>query len=249
MAVSLPTAADVRRAREQAAKSAAERAELARTPLLAVLGAGELAVATVSKAVTDARSRAAGAAQRSQPAELPQRMSGDELRKLLDELRAQLEKVYAEFAERGEQTWDQLRTKPQLRQAVSTLKAYTDKLDAQVDTLVEEARDAGEKALGTVSRQTRLVGERAARTTQRFSGGAARTVTEVSDEAAAAVAETGAEAAEVIAVAGRRRRARDPPPDPHGGQPDGAAQPADEAAARPPAARRISPAPDADSTS
>ena len=55
MAVSLPTAADVRRAREQAAKRAAERAELARTPLLAVLGAGELAVATVSKAVTDAR--------------------------------------------------------------------------------------------------------------------------------------------------------------------------------------------------
>ena len=212
MAVSLPTAADVRRAREQAAKSAAERAERARTPLLAVLGAGELAVATVSKAVTDARSRAAGA--RGRAGELPQRMSGEELRKLLDELRAQLEKVYAEFAERGEQTWDQLRTKPQLRQAVSTLKAYTDKLDAQVDTLVEEARDAGEKALGTVSRQTRFVGERAARTTQRFSAGAARTVTDVSDEAAAAVAETGAEAADVIAVAGddvaheTRRRTR-----------------------------------------
>jgi heparin binding hemagglutinin HbhA len=247
MAVSLPTAADVRRAREQAAKSAAERAELARTPLLAVLGAGELAVATVSKAVTDARSRAAGA--RGRAGQLPQRMSGDELRKLLDELRAQLEKVYAEFAERGEQTWDQLRTKPQLRQAVSTLKAYTDKLDAQVDTLVEEARDAGEKALGTVSRQTRFVGERAARTTQRFSCGAARTVTEVSDEAAAAVAETGVEAAQVIAVAGddvaheTRRRTRET------ANRTAPRSPADEAAARPPAARHISPAPDADSTS
>ena len=43
MAVQLPTAADVRKAREQAAKSAAESAELARTPLLAVLGAGEAA--------------------------------------------------------------------------------------------------------------------------------------------------------------------------------------------------------------
>jgi heparin binding hemagglutinin HbhA len=247
MAVSLPTAADVRRAREQAAKSAAERAELARTPLLAVLGAGDLAVATVSKAVTDARSRAAGA--RGRAGQLPQRMSGDELRKLLDELRAQLEKVYAEFAERGEQTWDQLRTKPQLRQAVSTLKAYTDKLDAQVDTLVEEARDAGEKALGTVSRQTRFVGERAARTTQRFSGGAARTITEVSDEAAAAVAETGVEAAQVIAVAGddvaheTRRRTRET------ANRTAPRSPADEAEARPPAARHISPAPDADSTS
>jgi heparin binding hemagglutinin HbhA len=232
MAVSLPTAADVRRAREQAAKSAAERAELARTPLLAVLGAGELAVATVSKAVTDARSRAAGA--RGRAGELPQRMSGDELRKLLDDLRAQLEKVYAEFAERGEQTWDQLRTKPQLQQAVSTLKAYTDKLDAQVDTLVDEARDAGEKALGTVSRRTRLVGERAARTTQRFSAGTARTVSEAGDEAA-----------EVIAVAGddvaretrRRTRATANRTAPRSA--------ADPAAVRP----RITPAPDPDSTS
>jgi heparin binding hemagglutinin HbhA len=254
MAVSLPTAADVRRAREQAARSAAERAELARTPLLAVLGAGELAVATVSKAVTDARSRVAGARGRTgeqvqhRLAELPQRMSGDELRKLLDDLRAQLEKVYAEFAERGEQTWDQLRTKPQLQQAVSTLKAYTDKLDAQVDTLVEEARDAGEKALGTVSRQTRLVGERAARTTQRFSAGAARTVTEVSDEAAAAVAETGAEAAEVIAVAGddvaheTRRQTRT------AANRTAPRTPADKATAGKPAVRRIGPAPDSDSS-
>lgn len=258
MAVSLPTAADVRKAREQAARSAAERAERARTPLLAVLGAGELAVATVSKAVTEARSRAAGARGRAgeqaeqvqhRLAELPQRMSGDELRTLLDDLRVQLEKVYAEFAERGEQTWDQLRTKPQLQQAVSTLKAYTDRLDAQVDTLVEDARDAGEKALGTVSRQTRFVGERAARSTQRFSAGAARTVTEVSDEAAAAVAETGAEAAEVIAVAGddvaheTRRRTRT------AANRTAPGTPADKAAARKPATRRISPAPDPDGTS
>ncbi len=55
MAVSLPTAADVRKAREQAAKSAAERAEVARTPLLAVLGAGDVAVTAVTKAVADAR--------------------------------------------------------------------------------------------------------------------------------------------------------------------------------------------------
>ena len=40
MPVTLPTAADVRKVREQAAKNAAERAEAARTPLLAVLGAG-----------------------------------------------------------------------------------------------------------------------------------------------------------------------------------------------------------------
>ena len=39
MAVEIPTTADVRKARHDAAKAAAERAEAARTPLLAVLGA------------------------------------------------------------------------------------------------------------------------------------------------------------------------------------------------------------------
>src|SRR6478609_9149751 len=51
------TAADVRKVREQAAKNAAERAEAARTPLLAVLGAGDAAVTAVTKAVADARTR------------------------------------------------------------------------------------------------------------------------------------------------------------------------------------------------
>ena len=228
MAVSLPTAADVRKAREQAARSAAERAEAARTPLLAVLGAGEYAVTAVTKAVTDAtravtdaRTRAADA--RGRAGELPHRMSGEELRKFLDELRAQVEKVYAEFAERGEQTWGQLRTQPQLQQAVATLKTYTEKLDAHVDTLVDEARDAGEKALGTVSRQTRSAGERVARSTQRFSAGSARIVTVVSEEASTAVAES--------RCRGRRRDhqrrcrggRRDPQHQPHGGRPDGAA--------------------------
>ena len=48
MAVNLPTSADVQKLREQTA----EQAEVVRTPLLAVLGAGDFAVTTVSKAVT-----------------------------------------------------------------------------------------------------------------------------------------------------------------------------------------------------
>ena len=120
MAVSLPTAADVRKAREQAAKSAAERAEAGPHP---AAGRARRRRARrrhgVTRPSTDARARAAEARGRAgeqaeqvqhRLAELPQRMSGEELRKLLDELRAQVEKVYAEFAERGEQTWDQLRS-------------------------------------------------------------------------------------------------------------------------------------------
>ena len=182
MAVSLPNAADAHKAREQAAKSSAERAEVARTPLLAMLGAGEAAVtamtkvfAETTKAMTDAMTRATQARGRAgeqaeqvqhRLAELPQRMSGEELRKFLDEMRVQVEKFYAEFAERGEHTWEQWRSQPQFQQAVANLKAYSEKLDAHVDTFVEEARDAGEKALGTVSRQTRSAGERVARSTQ-----------------------------------------------------------------------------------
>ena len=199
MAVSLPSSADVRKVREQAAKSAAERAELARTSLYAMLGAGEYAVTAVTKAVTDARSRAAEARGKT---DLSQKLNGEELRKLLEDLRAQTEKVYGEFAQRGEQTWGHLLERPQLQQAVATLKAYTDKLDAHVDTLVDEAREAGEKALGTVSRQARTAGERAARTTQRFGAGAARTVAVATEETAKTVSSTGAEVAEAISTAG-----------------------------------------------
>lgn len=218
MAVSPQNGADVRTAHEEAAKSATERADLARNPLLAMLGVGEAAVTAFTKALIDAnkamadararaaeaRGKAGGHAEQVQHrlAELPQRMSGEELRRFLDELRVQVEKFYAEFAERGEHTWEQWRSQPQYQQAVATLKAYSEKLDAHVDTFVDEARDAREKALSTVSRQTRSAGERVARSTQRFSASSARTVTAVSQEASTVVADTGTEVADAIAEAG-----------------------------------------------
>jgi hypothetical protein len=59
MAVQLPTAADVRKAREQGA-------DVARTPLLAALGAGDYAYTTVTKTVTHARVRATTQAEELQ---------------------------------------------------------------------------------------------------------------------------------------------------------------------------------------
>lgn len=200
MAVSPPSAADDREAHEQAGTSAAERAEVARAPLYAALGAGEYAVSAVTKAVSDARTRAVDA--RGKASEQAHRMNGDELRKLLDDLRAQVEKVYSGFAERGEHTWEQWRAQPQFQQAVSSLKNYSGKLDAHVDTLVDEARVAGEKALGTVSRQTRSAGERVARSTQRFSSSTARAVNVAGEETAKVVAGTGSDVAEAIVAGG-----------------------------------------------
>jgi heparin binding hemagglutinin HbhA len=204
MAVSLPTAADVRKVREQAAKNAAARAESARTPLLAVLGAGELAVTAISKAVADARVRAAAQAEDVQHrvAELPQRLNSDELRKTAAELREQAGHAYSDFADRGAKAWGRIRTQPQVKQALATIETYTEKLDARVDDIVDDAHDAAEKALAAVSTQTRSTGERVARATQRFTGQGAETVTAVSKDASKAVADAGTDAAEAITEAG-----------------------------------------------
>jgi heparin binding hemagglutinin HbhA len=193
MAVDLPTTADVRKARHNAAKTAAERAEAARTPLLAVLGAGDLAVNAVSKAVEGVQHRVA---------DLPQHLNGEELRKAAAELREQAGKAYAGFAKQGEQTWVRIRKQPQVQEAIARLETYTGKLDSRVDDIVDDARDATEKALAAVSTQTRSTGERLAKATQRFTGRTAATVTEVSGDASKTVAQAGAEAAQTISEAG-----------------------------------------------
>ena len=193
MAVELPTTADVRKARHNAAKVAAERAEVARTPLLAVLGVGDRAVSAVSKAVEGVQHRVA---------ELPQHLNGEELRKAVAELREQAGKAYAGFAKQGEQTWVRIREQPQVQEAIARLETYTGKLDSRVDDIVDDARDATEKALTAVSTQTRSTGERIAKATQRIAGRAAATVTEVSTDASKTVEQAGSEAAETISEAG-----------------------------------------------
>jgi heparin binding hemagglutinin HbhA len=206
MAVTLPTAADVRKVREQAAKNAAERAEAARTPLFAALGAGDAAVTAVTKAVTEARARSKVQAEEVQArlAALPQRFTADEARKAAAELREHAEAVYAEFAKRGEQTWGKIRRQPQVQQTIARIEAYTEQLDARVDDLVDDAHDAATKALGIVTRQTRSTGEKVAEATQKAAGEAAETVTEVADEVAERITEAGDEAAHTTRSTSRR---------------------------------------------
>lgn len=215
MAVSLPTAADVRKVRENARKSAVERVEIVRTPALAVLGAADYAVATVTKAVTDARARAAAQREDAQArladaqktaqnriAELPQKLTTDELKKTVEELRAQAEKSYDEFASRGEQTLGRIRKQPQVKQALDTIESVTGKFDARVDALVDDAHDVAEKALSTVSTQTRSTGEKVAQAAQRFTGQASSTIAKATKDASATVSEVGAKAASEVAEAG-----------------------------------------------
>ena len=166
------------------------------TPLLAALGAGDAAVAAVARAFADAFAAAASRRETVQHrvAELPTelealrtRFSGDELRHALETYRAQVERAYAQFAGRGEQTWDKLREKPQVRHAM-------EKLDSRVD----EAQEAAARALAA----TRATGEKVAKAGQRLSGRAADAVVDASTTASDAVEGAGTAAAEVIEDAG-----------------------------------------------
>ncbi len=202
MPVTLPTAADVRKVREQAAKNAAERAEAARTPLLAVLGAGDAAVTVVTKAIVDAQTRRRAQADKVQAyvTALPQKLNADEARKTVAELREQAGTAYAGFAERGEKAWGKIRTQPQVKDAIARIETYTEKLDARVDSFVDDAHDAAEKALAAVTRQTRSVGEKAARDTEKVADEAAETVGEVAGK----ISEAGVEAAHATRSTSRR---------------------------------------------
>lgn len=237
MAVEIPSTEEVRKARHDAAKTAAERAEAARTPLLAVLGAGDIAVTAVSKAVAEARTRAAVARAKAaeqaegvqhRVADLPQHLNSDELRKAVTELRLQAGQAYAGFALRGADTWGRLRKQPQVKEALARIETYTEKLDATVDVLVDDARDAAEKALAVVTTQTRSTGERVARATQRVSGQAAETVAEAGSDAAETIAEVGNEVAHETRSTTRKAANRTAP------------KTDDNPAARKPAGRRSS---------
>ena len=209
MPVTLPTAADVRKVREQAAKNAAVRAEAARTPLLAVLGAGDAAVTVVTKAIVDAQTRRRAQADKVQAyvTALPQKLNADEARKTVAELREQAGTAYAGFAERGEKAWGKIRTQPQVKDAIARIETYTEKLDARVDSFVDDAHDAAEKALAAVTRQTRSVGEKAARDTEKVADEAAETVGEVAGK----ISEAGAEAAHATRSTSRRTAIRTAP--------------------------------------
>ncbi|MFP5022648.1 hypothetical protein [Pseudonocardia phyllosphaerae] len=216
MAVNLPTSADVRKLREQTA----EQAEAARTPLMAVLGVGDYAYNTVTKAVTEARTNATKRAEEVQTRvqELPQdvrdlreKLSSENLRKQAEEFRSEAEGVYVGFAQRGEKAWGKIRKQPQVKQAIATVEDLTEKFDARVDEFVDDTHDAAEKALGVVTTQTRSVGEKAARRAQDAAGQAAEAVTEVSKEAAEAIDEAGDEVAHATRSTTRKAAARTAP--------------------------------------
>ncbi|MGV0713907.1 heparin-binding hemagglutinin [Mycolicibacterium sp. XJ662] len=141
-------------------------------PLLAAVGAADLAlervneiVATLRERADDARTDARSAAEErrarinklqeelpSQFGELRERLSSDELRKFAETYAEAAQSTYNKLVERGEVALERLRSQSGFSDAADRVEGYTD-----------QAVELTQGALGNVAAQTRAVGERAAK--------------------------------------------------------------------------------------
>src|SRR6516162_1767167 len=154
------------------AKTDTTNIEDLRAPLLAALGAADLALATVNDLIsnlreragetrTDTRSRVEGSRARlsklqedlpDQFSELRERFTTEELRKAAEGYVDAATSRYNELVERGEAALDRLRSQRPFEDA-----------SARAQASVDQAVELTQEALGTVASQTRAVGERAAK--------------------------------------------------------------------------------------
>jgi heparin binding hemagglutinin HbhA len=143
-----------------------------KAPLLAAVGAADLALERVNEIVTTLRERAgearsdAGAAVEGRRArltklqedlpsqfdELRERLSTEELRKVAEGYAEVAQSTYNKLVERGEAALERLRSQPALEEAADRVERYSD-----------QAVELTQEALGNVATQTRAVGERAAK--------------------------------------------------------------------------------------
>jgi heparin binding hemagglutinin HbhA len=184
--VALPKTDDMRKAGEQAV-------EALRTPLLAALGAGDLATQAVRDAVNKTRTRVnegAGAAKGAVD-ELPRDLAGvrerldpAELRKLVDEYTDAAQKLYQKLADQGEDTLSKLRSQPQVSKALDQVEEAIATLQERVGDVAGDARDLADEVLAKVTRRTRSVGEKTARAAQTRAADAAEAIEELGDDVA-----------------------------------------------------------------
>jgi heparin binding hemagglutinin HbhA len=143
-----------------------------KAPLLAAVGAADLALATVNEIVVTLRERAEEARTEAgtrvdqrrarltklqeelptQFGELREKLSSDELRKAAEGYADAATVQYNKLVERGEEALARLRSQPAFEEAAGRVESVTD-----------QAVELTQDALGTVASQTRAVGERAAK--------------------------------------------------------------------------------------
>ena len=139
-----------------------------KAPLLAAVGAADLALSTVNEILASLRERAEVAGDRMDDRraaltklqeELPKRteelrgkLTTEELRKAAEEFFDDATETYNSLVVRGEAALERLMGQPELREAADRVEGY-----------VDQAVELTQEALGNVSAQTRAVGERAAK--------------------------------------------------------------------------------------
>jgi heparin binding hemagglutinin HbhA len=143
-----------------------------RAPLLAALGAADLALATVNDLIANLRERAEDTRTETrsrveerrarlsklqedlpeQFTELRERFTSDELRKAAEGYLEAATSRYNELVDRGEAALERLRSQRPFEDASARAEGY-----------VDQAVELTQEALGTVATQTRAVGERAAK--------------------------------------------------------------------------------------
>ncbi|MEW5809468.1 MAG: heparin-binding hemagglutinin [Actinomycetota bacterium] len=143
-----------------------------KAPLLAAVGAADLALERVNEIVATLRERAGDARsdaetrveesraritklQEDLPAQfgdIREKLNSDELRKFAESYAEAAQSTYTKLIERGEAALERLRSQPALEGAASRVEEYTD-----------QAVELTQEALGNVATQTRAVGERAAK--------------------------------------------------------------------------------------
>jgi heparin binding hemagglutinin HbhA len=143
-----------------------------KAPLLAAVGAADLALERVNEIVatlleragearTDAETRVEESRARltrlqedlpTQFGDLRDRLSSEELRKFAETYAETAQSTYNKLVERGEVAIEKLRSQPALEEAAGRVQTRTD-----------QAVELTQEALGNVASQTRAVGERAAK--------------------------------------------------------------------------------------
>jgi len=160
----LPTTEDVRKAGEQAAATFTALLEQAKTPLLAALGAGDLAGKALTDALTKARTQVNERAEAARTAvdELPglrDKLDPSELRKLLDTYTSAAANLYTYLAEHGEETLEKLREQPQVKVVLDQVGDLQNRADDVLGTIARRTRAAGEKAAEDVEAKAEELAE------------------------------------------------------------------------------------------
>jgi len=199
-----PNTEDVKKAVEQV-----------RTPLLAAIGAGDLAAKAVLEAVSKAkdgvteRAEAARKTAKDLPTDvtsLREKLDPAELRKLVDEYTDAALKLYRKLAGQGEEALDKLRAQPQVKKIVDQLEEAIEAAQTRAGDVAGDARDLAEDMLAKVTFRTRSFGEKTARATEKLAAETAEAVEELGEDVAHEVRSTSRK------VANRTAPARKPAP-------------------------------------